>query len=185
MITEQDVVPPPDEALSEATHKIADILSRAVQLGHTLASDGEQRGGIGDFLSGLASRAVQIVQGIVSNLIEKVTALFGKGGDSSDGKALSEVISGSVTDWAEGYAETIGITEVTASIEETILDDWRKQGVTKIIWVISPGACTICENNAKAGPIAPGTKFPSGDIFPPAHPRCRCHLQEYAYAARR
>ncbi|MCQ3807595.1 MAG: hypothetical protein OXB92_14520 [Acidimicrobiaceae bacterium] len=46
-------------------------------------------------------------------------------------------------------------------------------------WVVDPGgSCGAdCADNALAGEVAAGEKFPTGDRFPPAHPGCRCRLE--------
>ena len=45
-------------------------------------------------------------------------------------------------------------------------------------WVLDPnGGCGAeCADNALAGPIAPGTAFPTGVRHPPTDPNCRCVL---------
>jgi 2'-5' RNA ligase len=35
--------------------------------------------------------------------------------------------------------------------------------------------CGECKANQAAGSIPVGARFPSGDLMPPGHPRCRCH----------
>lgn len=46
-------------------------------------------------------------------------------------------------------------------------------------WVVSPGGTcgADCADNALAGEVAAGEKFPTGDRFPPAHPGCRCRIE--------
>jgi hypothetical protein len=45
-------------------------------------------------------------------------------------------------------------------------------------WVVDPGAgpCPDGEDDALEGPISRGTPFPTGHLYPPAHPGCRCLL---------
>jgi hypothetical protein len=38
------------------------------------------------------------------------------------------------------------------------------------------GSCPDCDDNALAGPLVPGTGFPTGHVHPPVHPGCRCLL---------
>ncbi|MBA2495989.1 MAG: hypothetical protein H0V33_02640, partial [Acidimicrobiia bacterium] len=49
---------------------------------------------------------------------------------------------------------------------------------TPLCWVADDGGvpCPDAEDNALAGPVAPGTAYPTGDLLPPAHPGCRCLL---------
>ena len=46
-------------------------------------------------------------------------------------------------------------------------------------WVVnSGGGCGAdCADNALAGEVTAGEKFPTGDRFPPAHPMCTCRLE--------
>ena len=48
----------------------------------------------------------------------------------------------------------------------------------KVRWVVDPnGACGAeCADNALAGDVHAGNEFPTGDRYPPAHPRCTCRL---------
>ncbi len=45
-------------------------------------------------------------------------------------------------------------------------------------WVVDPaGPCgSDCADNALAGAVAAGGTYPTGDIHPPSHPACTCHL---------
>ncbi len=49
----------------------------------------------------------------------------------------------------------------------------------KLRWVLDPnGACGAeCADNALATNVVAGEEFPTGDRFPPAHPRCTCSLE--------
>ena len=46
-------------------------------------------------------------------------------------------------------------------------------------WVVDPGgSCGAdCADNALAGEVTAGERFPTGDRFPPAHPGCRCRIE--------
>ncbi len=46
-------------------------------------------------------------------------------------------------------------------------------------WVVDPGgSCGAdCADNALAGEVTAGEKFPTGDRFPPVHPGCRCRIE--------
>ncbi|MCY3849695.1 MAG: DivIVA domain-containing protein [Acidimicrobiaceae bacterium] len=49
----------------------------------------------------------------------------------------------------------------------------------KVRWVVNAdGSCGAdCADNALAGEVIAGEKFPTGDRFPPAHPMCTCRLE--------
>lgn len=74
-------------------------------------------------------------------------------------------------------AQMIARTEVSRAQAGGTYDVWKKTGVVKtVIWQHSnlPNVCADCLDNAAAGEIDFGKSFPSGDIYPPAHPNCRC-----------
>ena len=54
----------------------------------------------------------------------------------------------------------------------------RDKANLTVRWVvISDGSCGAdCADNALAGEIVAGEEFPTGDRFPPAHPKCTCRL---------
>ena len=48
----------------------------------------------------------------------------------------------------------------------------------RLRWLVDDdeGACPDCDDNALAGPTPKGAKFPTGQMYPPAHAGCRCLL---------
>ena len=46
-------------------------------------------------------------------------------------------------------------------------------------WVVDPdGPCGAeCADNALAGAVDEDESFPTGDLHPPSHPGCTCHLE--------
>jgi len=49
--------------------------------------------------------------------------------------------------------------------------------VTLKQWYAFHDACDDCVANMQVGAIPVHQAFPSGDMHPPAHPHCRCHMQ--------
>lgn len=74
------------------------------------------------------------------------------------------------------WARTVAITETTRASSTGALATYRAAGVTDIRWVTEHDerVCPICHANEAEGPAPIGHPFPSGDIAPPGHPRCRC-----------
>ncbi len=155
---------------------MTDILEAAVHEGRRIATGNESRGLINAFKN-IAGQAVQIVGGIIEQLKEKareiLDAIFGSGEIDDVDAAIAEAET-ELEEWAADYSDLVAITEVTAAIEEAIIDEAIQQGAEQIWWVDSPGACEYCIANAEASPLPIGSTFPSGDQVPPAHPRCRC-----------
>ena len=77
-----------------------------------------------------------------------------------------------------GTALGIAITEITRSSGLAALVGYRQAGVTQGRWALDPSVntCPACIGNAAAGPRPIGAPYPSGDSYPPVHPRCRCSV---------
>jgi hypothetical protein len=69
-------------------------------------------------------------------------------------------------------------TEVSWASGRAAFLAYQKAGITYCRWQTRNDAlvCPNCMANQKAGPIPLGQRFPSGDLHPLAHPRCRCAL---------
>lgn len=74
-------------------------------------------------------------------------------------------------------AQLIAKTEVSRAQAGGTYAVWQQTGVVKTVrWQNSnlPNVCAECIENAAAGEIEFGKKFPSGVLYPPEHPGCRC-----------
>lgn len=71
-------------------------------------------------------------------------------------------------------AQMVAVTEIARAVSQASLDTYRANGIPGKEWLITSGACAICQDNADAGVIPLDATFPSGDDGPPGHPRCRC-----------
>jgi SPP1 gp7 family putative phage head morphogenesis protein len=74
------------------------------------------------------------------------------------------------------WADVTVITEVTRIQADAAAAVYRNAGVTSWVWLDSEDdrVCGTCGGNSAAGPVPFGQPFPSGDVAPPGHPRCRC-----------
>ncbi len=78
--------------------------------------------------------------------------------------------------FSEARAELISRTEISNAQAGGNFIVWRDSGlVKKIRWTTSEdeNVCGICDENDGVE-VELGQPFPSGDLFPGAHPRCRC-----------
>lgn len=73
-----------------------------------------------------------------------------------------------------GRWRDVAQTEVTRGMSEAAAALYRAGGATHIRWVTEPGACELCLANEHAGSWPLGVPFPSGALWPPQHPNCRC-----------
>lgn len=82
--------------------------------------------------------------------------------------------------FSAGRATNIVRTETARAVMAAKL---AKMKGKKKVWHVSPGACSVCL--ALEGMVLPlGVEFPSNGYFgpvqhPPAHPNCRCSIEEY------
>lgn len=156
------------------------ILEQAADEGHRIASEGAEERGISLGGKGFLARAGQVASGVIAMIKEKaqdfLDQIFGGNEDITADEAVTEAES-ELEEWAADYSDIIGMTEIVDAIEETVLDDLIEQGVAVVSWVTEDGACQYCQDNADASPLIISSPFPSGDYHPPAHPRCRCHLE--------
>ena len=71
-------------------------------------------------------------------------------------------------------------TRAFAVGELAVLESVAKGGGPLVRWAVEDddggGSCPDCDDNALAGPLVPGTGFPTGHSHPPVHPGCRCLL---------
>ena len=79
-----------------------------------------------------------------------------------------------LTGMSDRRARLIAVTEVARAESFGGYVAMLQSGVSRVIWIITRGACIICEGNAGQGSIPILDVFPSGHHSPPAHPCCRC-----------
>lgn len=74
-------------------------------------------------------------------------------------------------------AKLIAETEAVTAQAAGTLSAWMAAGIKKIRWVTRHDSlvCPICKLNDNVV-VDIGTPFPSGDLHPPTHPRCRCEI---------
>lgn len=78
-------------------------------------------------------------------------------------------------------AELVAVTEIRDAHEYSqslVRQKLKNQGwIIEKAWGISDDeqTCDICKANADAGWISDNDVFPSGDLYPSAHPGCRCY----------
>jgi len=87
-----------------------------------------------------------------------------------DSKRLSEIKGITLRD----RSIMISQTESADALEQSFMDRSKDMGVTGKEWIVT-APCEICAANANVV-IPINDLFPSGDLRPPAHPRCRCAL---------
>jgi hypothetical protein len=136
----------------------------AWQPGNTAAATKLDQGGLSDLLE-QAGRSIDGIEGTTLDRFGSILADGAANGDSVD------TIAGALGQYLQDPARAFAIadTELARAVTSASLDAYLAAGVGLVDWLVSPGACPICDDYGTNGP------YPIAD-FPglPAHPRCRC-----------
>jgi len=91
-------------------------------------------------------------------------------------KEIATALRGIVANPA--WANTVAWTETARAQGAAASEIYRQRGVARNEWMTAHDqrVCPLCAANDAAGPVDVGDPFPSGDVWPPGHPRCRCAL---------
>jgi SPP1 gp7 family putative phage head morphogenesis protein len=130
------------------------------------------------------SQAVQWAQdysaGLVTNLdIEtrsQIAKVISDGIQNKRGvDGISRDLRSMFTDMSKTRADMIAQTESNRALSEGMFDKAHDMGVDGKEWYSGVDPCEeVCQPNVDAGVIPIDEPFPSGDMVPPGHPRCRC-----------
>lgn len=76
----------------------------------------------------------------------------------------------------QARAHLIATTEITRASSAAAYRAYQRAGVRSTRWLTAGDAkvCAICKENERVGAVPIGTSYPSGDLYPPAHPSDRC-----------
>jgi len=115
--------------------------------------------------------SVMRIRGLLARAVEE--------GQST--KAIARLLRAEMQGWTKARAETVARTEVATAWEGAQYEVLAANGWSGREWLHSEdervddgGVSGPCIANAAAGVVPIGTAFPSGHMYPPAHPRCRC-----------
>jgi hypothetical protein len=137
--------------------------------GHLGASLQAEGPGLQAMLDKKAITIKSIMQTRVSELGNSLSASLAAG-DNMDttAAALRSILS------SPDRAEMIATTESNRAMTTSTLDTYQSNGVERVAWLLSPGACELCQENEDQSPIALDDDWANGD--PPVHPWCFCSL---------
>ena len=145
----------------------------ATQIARQLAGEA----GDGSGLARLLDQAGVVIKSIAATELDRLARILAigtvRGASAAD---LARVISEFLSD--QSRAEMIVATELARAANAAAVAAYRQAGIEQVIWVTAEDArvCALCDANEAAGPWPLGEAFPSGDVMPPAHPRCRCAI---------
>ncbi|HXW35772.1 MAG TPA: DivIVA domain-containing protein [Acidimicrobiales bacterium] len=113
--------------------------------------------------------AVSIVVPLRRRLADRGAALV-----EGDDAALTEHVGSAYREWKGARVERLAGDQAVAAFSAATMAA-ASDGVS-MRWVVDDDGveCPDCDDNALAGSVALGEKFPTGHAHPPAHPGCRC-----------
>lgn len=160
---------PSHEDKEAAAHILVEILEQAQDMGREIARKGNHERGMA--WGGRFTNLLESAWNIVSNFVQRIA-------DWISGQDVEALTEDDIVGEIDSLAERVGVAEITSAIEQEVLDELQAEGVTMVVSIAQPGACSPCVLNAEAGPIPIGTAFPSGDTRPPYHGGCRCNIAQ-------
>jgi len=119
-------------------------------------------------LAALLASSDATVKGIEGTLLDGLGSRLADG--VSRGLSTDE-IARTLTDYVNDpvRAAMIAQTETARAVSAASRDAYGAAGIAQVDWLVSPGACNICQGYADDGPYSLQT-LPEE----PAHPNCRC-----------
>ena len=116
-------------------------------------------------VKGINNETREQMRGIIEHAIKEKRGIPG----------LSRDLRKQITSMSRVRSKMIARTETADALQNAFMDRAEDMKVNGKEWVVTD-PCPICEENGNAGVIAINKPFPSGDMRPPAHPKCRCAL---------
>ncbi|CAM8646898.1 ATP-synt_Fo_b domain containing protein [Acidimicrobiia bacterium] len=163
----------PSQEVQEARYStLADpVLAQAAAAGSELVSG---IGGRGGSRSSLADLASELAAEIVGPLRERLERCFAE--SDGDRDEVAQRIRSCYREWKAQRVEPAASHAMVAACNRGAFDRLPKK--TMVRWVVSDGAVASpdCGDNALAGDLAKGDKFPTGHVNAPIHDNCRCFV---------
>lgn len=160
-----EVLPSEADHMGRYTSAASEDLSAAERAGASFYGSAPRRAAdVGDVASEFAGELVRQIR-------VRLERAFEDGGDENE---VGERVRACYREWkTQRIADTARhyvLVAFSRGAAEAAGDN------TTFRWLVDDGGtpCPDCDDNALAGPTATGEAFPTGDLYPPAHPGCRC-----------
>jgi len=137
-----------------------------------LSADGHDVG-----LARLLAKAGVTIRGIAEQRLDELASVLADGLErGASPKEIAVALRGVVAN--PTWANTVAWTETARAQGAAASEIYAQRGVERNEWMNAHDqlVCPLCLANEAAGPVDVGAEFPSGDVHPPGHPRCRCAL---------
>jgi hypothetical protein len=95
---------------------------------------------------------------------------------SNDPAEMAEALGPAYREWKTQRIEAAARDQVAAAFARGAYLAFPEHARLRWLASPSPGGCADCEDNALAGDQPTGEIWPTGQLYPPAHPGCRCAL---------
>ena len=174
--TAASVLPPAEEQPDRFVEAGKLLLEEAARAGSQLVA--ELFGGKGRFEAVspdvVEDLADELGRSITDPLRQRLEAAFdAQAGDSAD---LAGALGAGYREWKTQRIEAVARDHVAAALSRGAYLALPENA--SLVWVVSEseGPCPDCDDNALAGRQRKGEAWPTGQLYPPAHPGCRCAL---------
>ena len=147
------------------------LLTEAAEAGSAVVAGIAGRGGSRSSVADLAS---ELAAEIVGPLRERLERCFSEADGDRD--EVAQRIRSCFREWKAQRVESVASHAMVAACNRGAFDRLPKK--TMVRWVVSDGAVASpdCDDNALAGDLAKGDKFPTGHANAPIHDNCRCFV---------
>ena len=163
----------PDAGAHQAAYRDAALpwLQQAARAGVGFASDPSPGSEADKAYPPRDGQAQDLAAELVGPLRDRLARALGGADDESVAESLRAAYRQWKVQHVEASARHSVLTAFSAGAFAATPDGAALQ------WLVDDdGHCPDCDDNALAGPTAKGLPFPTGQLYPPAHPGCRCLL---------
>jgi DivIVA domain-containing protein len=174
--TPANVLPNAEEQPDRFVEAGRPLLQEAARAGAQLAAAlyGDEASQPGPELGRVDDLAEELGRTIAEPLHQRLELAFSS--SDEDVAELAEVLGAAYREWKTQRIEAAARDQVAAAFSRGAYLAFP-EGVL-LHWVVDPseGPCPDCEDNELAGAQPKGEVWPTGQLYPPAHPGCRCAL---------
>jgi DivIVA domain-containing protein len=174
--TPANVLPNAEEQPDRFVEAGRPLLQEAARAGAQLAASlyGDDASQPGLELGRIDDLAEELGRAIAEPLHQRLELAFSS--SDEDVAELAEVLGAAYREWKTQRIEAAARDQVAAAFSRGAYLAFPEGAV--LHWVVdhSEGPCPDCEDNELAGAQPKGEAWPTGQLYPPAHPGCRCAL---------
>jgi DivIVA domain-containing protein len=174
--TAANVLPSAEEQPDRFVEAGRPLLQEAAKAGAQLVASlyGDEASGPGLDLGRVDDLAEELGRSIAEPLHQRLELAFSS--SDEDVAELAEVLGAAYREWKTQRIEAAARDQIAAAFSRGAYSALPEGAV--LHWVVDPseGPCPDCEDNELAGAQPKGEPWPTGQLYPPAHPGCRCAL---------